>query len=967
MSQPGDALAAEERALIDRFGCDGVRLLEAARPLAAGLPEPAARLADLAALIADDPAGAAVLRTLLDYPELALLPMRLAGISRYAFAFACRVPAVFWQIVEENQHAEVWGRARLRRALDAELAPARDDAQRQAALARFKHRQWLRILLGEASGLLGFRAVVGELSDAADALIGAACELARAEAARRGPLPRFAVLALGKLGGRELNYSSDIDLMFVHEAEGEDDEQAHAQALRWGRALIRWLEGGDGERLLRVDMRLRPEGERGELSLSRRETLDYYWTVGRAWERQALLKARPVAGDLQLGQRLLDELSAWIWPAELPWEDLDESRSMRRRIEERARLNDIKTGAGGIRDIEFLVQHLQLAHGGRLPELRQRATLPALAALADRGILPPPLAAELERHLIFLRTVEHRLQCWEDRQEHEVPGDAAARASLAGRCGYAGPDALARFDAELAAVRARVRAVVDEWFLARGQDDDAALALLVQGDASPALADRLLAGRFADPRAAARRLRELAEEPFFILSRPRTERALLGLLPALLSGLSRTADPDRALANTARLVAAVGGRAVFYELLAQRPALLELFLGLAASGDFLTDLIERHPGLPDELLDAVSRPPARAVALHAEARALIHGLEDPAAPLAFLVAREWAALAARELRGAVDNLGERLALVAEAVIAALLTRCLGERARAWGVPEVQGRHSRFAVLALGKLGGRELSWCSDADVLYISDAGGTCPKHGRDGELFWERVAQDLDRYATAAGIGPLDARLRPWGEQGPLVATLPMLADYWRAPREAWERMAHVRAAYLAGDPQLAAEALDILRRQALAAPPPPDLAAQVAAMRRRLEASVAGDDDLKRGPGGYVDAEFCAQALCLGLAPEALPDPPSTAACLRRLAELGRLPAADAEALIQGLALLRGVENRLRLALGRPVSALPADPAERARLARRSGYPDAAALDAAIAAARRQLRGVFARHFPG
>ncbi|MCS6970918.1 MAG: DUF294 nucleotidyltransferase-like domain-containing protein [Planctomycetota bacterium] len=955
-------LSAPERALISRFGAEAVQLLEAVRPFAARLPEADARLADLAALVHDDPAGAASLRALLANPELALLPMRLAGISRYAFAFACRVPGVFWQIIEENQHAEIWGRAALRRALDQELAAARGPAQRQAALARFKHRQWLRVLLGEACGLLGFEAIVGELSDAVDALIGAAWELARAEVAERGEPPPFCVLALGKLGGRELNYSSDVDLLFVYEA-GDEAERAHAQACRLGRALIRWLEGGDGERLLRVDMRLRPEGERGELSLSRQETVDYYWTVGRPWERQALLKARPVAGDLALGQRLLDELAPWIWPQEPRWEDIEETRAMRRRIEERARSADVKTGAGGIRDIEFLVQHLQLLYGGRLPELRLRATLPALRVLADRGILPQTLAEELTQHLIWLRTLEHRLQCWEDRQEHEVPSAPAARASLAARCGYAGAQALARFEADLMRVRERVRTIVDAWFLGRGPADDAAFALLVQGEASPQLAERLLSGRFRDPASAARWLRALAEEPFFILSRARTERALLAVLPGLLDRLAATADPERALANVARIVAAVGGRAIFYELLAQRPAVLDLLVALADSGDLLAELIERHHGLPDELADALARPPLRAVVLHGEARALMRGLADPLPSLAFLVARELAVAAARQLRGAEEDLGARLALINEVAITATLAHCLRERARAWGVPEIQGRPARFCVLALGKLGGREMSWCSDADVLFVCDAGGVCPRSGREGEAFWERVAQDLIRGVAELGIGPLDARLRPWGEQGPLVATLPLLGDYWRQPREAWERMAHLRASYLAGDPQLAAEALQLLRQQAIAAPAPADLQAQVAAMRQRLEATVAGSDDLKRGIGGYVDAEFVAQALFLGLPAELLPDPPSTAACLRRLAELGRLAAADAETLLDGLRALRDIENRLRLAAGRPLSAVPADPAARGQLARRCGWRDAAAFDEALRALRQRVRAAAAR----
>lgn len=950
-------LAPWERCLLDAFGPEAVRPIEAVRPLAARLADGEARLADLAEFICGDPAGAASLRTLADNPDLSLLLMRLAGISRYAYEVARRVPGVFWQIVEEGQHAQVWGRRTMAAALRGELAGARDDESRRGVLERFKHHHWLRLLLGEACGLLGFEAIVSELSDATDVLADAAVGLAAAAIATRGPVPAFTVLGMGKLGARELNYSSDIDLIFIYRPD-EDRDASHLQARRLGEAVIRWLET-----LFRVDMRLRPEGDRGELALSLRETIDYYWSVGRPWERQAMLKARPIAGDLGLGEELVRELQPWIFPAEPRWEDMEESRTMRRRIEERADESDVKTGAGGIRDIEFLAQHFQLMHGGRMPELRLRATIPALRALADRGILPRADAVELESHLVVLRTVEHRLQCWEDRQEHAVPADSAARTGLAWRCGFTGAQALPLFDARLAAVRGRVRELATRHHLQRTPDEDAAFALLIQGAASGQLVDRVLTGRgFADPAAAARHLHQLAAEPFFILSRARTERALLAILPELLRRIAASPDPDRTLANLGRIVGAVGGRAVFYELLAARPAVLQLFVEFAGFSDLITDLIERHSGLPDEVADALARPPPRSIVLHAEARALIRGLDEPGAPLGFLRARELAVAAARDLQGdASVDIAERLSLLAEVLVTALLGRAISDRAKSWGIPMEGGRPTRFCVLALGKLGGREMSWGSDCDVLFVADPGGTCPRNGRDGDAFWEKVAQDLCRTMQEAGLGEVDPRLRPWGDQGPLVATMPALEEYWRQPREMWERMAHVRATCLSGDPGLGEEAVALLHRQALSAPLPPDALVQVATMRRRLEQSVAGEDHLKRGPGGYVDAEFVAQALMLGRPAGDLPAPPATAACLRRLAARGVVPATAAVALCDGLASLRRIENRLRLADGRAVSALPTDPAERVRMARRCGFADVAALDAEVARARGLLQRWF------
>lgn len=953
-----------QSALAGAYGEEGEALAAAVAPLADALPEPEARLADLAAFLCGDPAGAAAVRTLRHEPAIATLLMRLAGISRYAFEVACRVPGEFWQIVEEGQHQQVWGRSLLAAELAQALATCRDDERRAQALLRFRDRHWLRVLLGDAAALLGFAAIVGELSDCVDAIAQAALTLATARAAASGGVPPFCILGLGKLGGRELNYSSDIDLIFLYEAPDADGDTAHRQARRIGETCIRWLEGGDGGRLFRVDMRLRPEGDRGELALSRAETADYYWSAGRPWERQAMLKARPIAGDLALGQRLLDELRPWIYPADPRWEEGGESRVMRRRIEERADADDVKTGAGGIRDIEFLAQHFQLLYGGRMPELRLRSTVPALRALADRGILPHADAVELESHLIWLRTVEHRLQCWEDRQEHRLSPDPGERRSLAHRCGFAGADALALFEQRMSAVRARVRELAERHFLGRTSDDDAVLALLVQGRADPALAGRVLGGcGLTDLAAAGRVLHDLADEPFLILSRGRTERALRAIMPRLLAAVAASPDPDRALANFGRIAGAVGGRAVFYELLAQRPATLRLFTELSVRADMIVELLERHPGLPDEVADALARPPPRGVALHGEARALIRGLDEPGPPLGFLRAREMTVAVARDLAGEDDlaATGTRLSLLAEVLVAALLGHAISARAKTWGIPEDSGRPTRFCVIALGKLGGRELSYGSDCDVLFVSDPGGRCPRNDRDGEEFWERIAQDLMRSMQEAGLGEVDARLRPWGEQGPLVATLPSLQRYWQTGRELWERQAHVRATFLAGDPRLCAEALALLREHALAAPLPAGWGAEVRAMRRRLEESVAGADDLKRGPGGYVDAEFVAQALVLGRPSVALPDPPSTAACLQRLAAAAAIPAAAAAEMLPALTLLRRTENRLRLATGRATSALPADAAGQAAMARRCGYADAASFAGGIAAARGTLRRWF------
>ena len=983
-SKVENVLAPWERRLLDVHGAEAAAVLVQRDRILGKLPDPAQADADLETFLdASGNQGAALRQFRIDPRALDLL-LRLGQVSRYGFDLARQYPGMFWDVVQDRQYRLIWLRRDLDRALGGELASLTDWTARGNALARFKHRHWLRILLGELTGVLTFAQIVAQLSDVVDAVVMAALDLAVGRLAPRfgtivppeHPLyPGFAVLGMGKLGGQELNYSSDIDLIFVYELPEDADAQPtwrgetdhHDYCKRLGIELIRLLETpGDGASLLRVDMRLRPEGDRGELALSRRETIDYYYSVGRPWERQALLKTRVLAGPPRFAERLAVDLQPFVFPQEPAWDDLEESRSMRRRIEERAEAANVKTGAGGIRDIEFLVQFFQLCYGGRIAELRRRDTMPTLTLLVDRGLLPRRDAQLLAEHYVWLRTVEHRLQVWEDRQEHSLPADDGERRKVAGRCGYIGADGLVRFDAKHAAVREQVRRIAARHFLGDSKEQDALLALLVQGELDPARAARALAaGCFADPALAARRLRAMAVEPFFVLARSRTERALARLLPVLLHLLSETPEPDHSLANFERIVEAVGGRATFFELLGERPDVLRVFTDLAGWSTFLVDLFHDFPGLPDDMIDALNQQGRKPIHLHNEARSLIQGLADPGEPLAHLVAREEAAVAIRDLGGLdQSDVGEHLTVVCEAVTDTLFSRLARTRSREWGHPhDADGRPTRCAVIALGKLGGRELSYASDLDVLFVCDPGGSCDRNGRDGQEFWFRVAQDLTRQLDEKRIFELDARLRPWGDSGELVCTTTALERYWSDPRDLWERLAMVRSSHLAGDPRFGAAVVAHLRRAALATPVPADAAAQVRDMRHRLEQSVAGRDHVKRGWGGYVDIEFIAQFLSLGLDPAQVPQPAGTVACLQRLAELGRIPAEAAPQLIQDLRFLRFVEGRMRLWVGKAVSSLPTDAAARAMLAKRCHQPDLESFDLAMHLARERARRWFDR----
>ena len=964
------------------FGAEATPVLEMVDALREDLAQPARADTDLRLFITAQEDQREMLRRLRLVPLALRLLLLLGGVSRYAFDIAARAPGLFFPIVAERLYHQVWGRRlmaeQLRKQLENE-ARSQEPASPLEVLAIFKKRHMLRIILGDISQELGFESVVQEISDLATVLIQQSLVLAcEALASRAVPgidlrNPPFVVMAMGKLGARELNYSSDIDLIFIYAPfEGPGIPDAHEFWQKLGAELIRLLEQmtANGQ-MFRVDMRLRPEGDRGELALSLRETIDYYYSIGRPWERQALIKARPVAGDLGLGAQLVEELRPWIYPIDPQWEDLEDARSMRRRIEERAEASNVKTGAGGIRDIEFLVQYFQLVYGGRIPELRQSATLPTLRLLADRSIIPRSDARELEASYLWLRMVEHRLQMWEDRQEHELPADDAQRLLLALRCGFGGAQALGQFDRRQLQTRSRVRELVARHFLGVTPEFEALMALVVQGEADEALAGRLLGPYgFTDISKASALLRSLAVEPFFVLSRNRTERKLVSILPGMLEQIARSPDPLQTLENFTRIVSAVGGRATFYDLLGDQPAVLTLFVDLAGWATFLITLFQEFPGLPDDVVDSLNQARRRPHQFINYARALVHGIRDVAPPLAYLKARETATIAIRDLeRGDAHTVAEHLSFLAEAVLTVTLNRTVQERARRHGIPVEGGRPARFAVLGLGKLGGRELSYASDMDVIFVCDPGGRCsrgPGEPLQGDVFWTRVAQDLMQTMAEGRLYELDPRLRPYGEQSELVANTLALGIYWGQPRDLWERMAMLRVAHLAGDPRLGEEACRMILTPALGAALPANAGAEVRTMRKRLEDSVAGRDHLKRGPGGYVDHEFIAQFCSLGLTQQELPVPCATDAMLMRLGRIGRIPTAAADELVDGLRQLRFVESRVRLAVGRAVSSIPTEARAREELARRCSYTSLQAMDQALLQARETARSWFERIIP-
>ncbi|TVR12402.1 MAG: bifunctional [glutamate--ammonia ligase]-adenylyl-L-tyrosine phosphorylase/[glutamate--ammonia-ligase] adenylyltransferase [Planctomycetota bacterium] len=991
------------------YGDPAVSVLARVDTMAASFTDPDDIVRAVRRFITNDGRIATELRSLGHDPIALECLVRLAGCSRFGLGIAIFEYGQFWAVVQDRLFRQVWGRQSMREEWGHFRANQYSLEGRINALLAFQHRHLLRIILGDLMGDLTLPAITAEIADLADVCIQAAVDLAEeATMARWGQPPaRLTVFAMGKLGARELNYSSDIDLIFsytIQEERQQDDIGAHEYCCRWGQEIIRILDTTHSRgRLYRVDMRLRPEGASGELALANSEIHDYCYSVGRSWERQAWIKARAVAGDLAAGQALIQELQPWIFPIDPRWEELKDAAVMRQRIEERCSDEDVKIGAGGIRDIEFLVQYYQLGWGGRIPELRQRSTLDVMDALQRHGLMTREHHEQLASDYEWLRMVEHRLQMWESRQVHALPDQDEQRRHVADRCGYQGPDGLQRFDADLNDLRLRVRALAEEHYLGIDDERAAAFALIHMQDPPASVRERLLSSvGFRDPDRAIQLIRSLAHEPFFLLRRSRTEHALAELLPDLLLDLGRSPNPDRALQNFVRIVDSVGGRALFYEQMIRQGDARRRLTNLAGWADALVEQMVRHPGLADEVVERLHRGVASLPEMIAELRDQVHGEKHDylITTVQFLQTRELVATAIEDLEGVMPAVISRhLSAVAQAIIQILYEWHVDHMAQRWGMPRLaNGEPDRFAIIGLGKSGSGEMSYASDLDVCFVHDGASHCPDGDHQGDQFWQRVAQGIMRDCQEARLYEIDARLRPWGDQGALVVSRATIERYWRQPRELWERLAHTRISPMAGDESLGTMIVKHIADAVIHTPLAPDAVTQVVTMRHRLQHSVEQRDHVKRGPGGYVDVEFLVQfglmgGLQLG---HMLPVPEAPRSAVEGLSwrarelvppvlaelhdgdhELGELPVGQpiasalvglqqagliapqaAADMLVGLTLLRWVESRMRLYAGKAISHLPTDIQARTSFARCAGYQSLADMDQDLHLVRERCR---------
>ncbi|QWP76881.1 bifunctional [glutamate--ammonia ligase]-adenylyl-L-tyrosine phosphorylase/[glutamate--ammonia-ligase] adenylyltransferase [Lysobacter sp. K5869] len=874
-------------------------------------------------------------RAALAEPALAQRVARVAAVSDFAIDTLVRQPALLIALAADDGAAP----------LPPPLLDAEGRADWPTRLRRYRAAGSTRLIWRDALGLDSVEATLRGSTELAEVCLRLAHDALEDEFERRygavrtadGERVRLVVFGLGKLGGGELNFSSDVDLVYAYEHDGgtQFDGRDPARALdaetyfaKLGQQLARLLDELTAEGFShRVDLRLRPYGNAGRVAWSFAAMEQYFQREGRDWERYAWQKARPVAGDLDAGERFVEALRPFVYRRYLDFGALDGLRAMKAAISaEVARkelADDIKRGPGGIREIEFLVQALQLIRGGREAELRGRRLLPALEALVAQRQIGEDAGAALADDYRFLRRLENRLQMLRDAQTHALPTGEPERERIAQGLDYADWDALR---AELERRRERITAEFDA-LLAPRRRRAAPDALTAYWRALPDAGDAqtLADAGFDGAGDADAALRDFARSPgvrgLSDAARARLDR----VLPALLQAAAASTQPMLALKRLLALLHNVLRRSAYLALLDEQPAALSRLVEVVSRSALLAERLASHPLLLDELLDArVAGPlPDREELLAAcagtdgdadlDVEDALQAINETRQALSFRIA-----MALRDGRQSAEDSARQLAWLADAVVVRVLAMAQAEVAAAHG--RVPG--ARFAVLGYGSLGGEELGFGSDLDLVFLYQApdveGGAASDGARplDAPRWFARLAQKIVALlgaVTAAGrLFDVDVRLRPDGAKGLLVSSLASFAEYQDERAWTWEHQALVRARFVAGDAGLHGD-FDAVRARTLTRARDGDkLRGDVAAMRARMRAELDRSDaaffDLKQGEGGLVDLEFLLQYLVLRDAARApgLLTPRDTPGLIAAARAAGGLSPEQADGLLQAHAVL-------------------------------------------------------------
>ena len=923
-------------------------------------PDPDAALVGFCRYVGTRTPRAAFVRELAADPRLLDILMQILGTSPFLSEILIRNPEyLYW--LRQRLDAAPPDRFDYDTELDRLVDNAQTVEQQVNVLKRFQRREMLRVAARDLFGMLNRESLTTtttQLSNLADTIVDRTLRIAAAEAAgRQGPIPgRFAVIGMGKLGGGDLNYSSDIDLIYIYDVAADEAGAAHGRYQKLGRRLTGLLADHTSEGYLyRVDMRLRPMGQGGNLVYSLQQSAQYYESLGETFERFALLKARPIAGDLELGRQFVDMLTPFVYRKYLDHAAIEElARYKARADREHARHGDldlnIKEGQGGIREVELFAQVYQLIYGGDQPALRTGHTLTALDELGAHDLIEPQVQADLSTAYIFLRNIEHGLQAAEGQQTHSLSASARGLRALARRLGF---DEIETLTGVLDRHRDRVHGVYANLF--HGETGEEGLAgrevfRLLAGEIDDEEGrTRLAEAGVENPDGALQAIRQLDAAPS--QGRSSSRNLLANLLASILSRETPLAAPGQVLIRLEKVVSRAGAPAAFYRTLLENDELRRrLLIGLDA-GDLFAARLAAYPELLD-FLPAVDldQDAFRAAVITAFDEVITTGADlasrfDPFRRIKaieeFKVLTEW--LTGRRLH----LLNDKLSLVADCAIQAAAHAVARDRPP---TPDASDPDAGWTVFALGKLGSRELTVHSDLDLVFVY-AGETTDAVRFQAHQKFVRAVYDLLSKTTAAGSAyEIDTRLRPEGKLGALAIPFPAFQRYLRERAEIWERMAWTRCRHVGGDSSLAAqvrETLDSFVYGAWSADIPAYARHVRSRIVRELAREAAGDHlDLKRGRGGLADIDFLLQVLQIrkGPAHDGF-RVAGTRWLLARLPETDFLRPAEADTLRTAYWLLRELETVLRIHTDTGGGAISTDPDALEPLARRLREPTSGA----------------------
>jgi glutamate-ammonia-ligase adenylyltransferase len=894
-----------------------------------------------------------------------VLPMLrcLGGNSPYLAALALRESSSILRLVEQGPEA-AFAHSLSCVSHVSPLAPRPDIA---AALRQAKREAALVAAIADVGAIWPLETVTGALSELAEATLRLAIRhlLRTAHAAGEIRLQDpnrpdlncgFVALAMGKLGAGELNYSSDIDLILLYDgtapvyAGGRAAASIGSFTSRLARDLITLMEARDANGyVFRTDLRLRPDPAATPPAVSLHAALIYYETMGLNWERAAMIKARPIAGDLPLGHRFLEAIRPFVWRRGLDFAAVADIHAMKRRIDVAkktglARTDDpvariaghnVKLGEGGIREIEFLVQTLQMVWGGRDPTLRLKPTLLAMVRLAETGHLPETARLQLEEAYRFLRQVEHRIQMVNDRQTHNLPEQSEEMSRIGQFMLYPNARAFADdFLRHVDIVRANYRAVFEHVPDLPGTEAVGPELDFRGDDPTPEMTVAALTGLgYHDARRIISAVRQWLSGRARALRSSRAQDLMTTMVPSILVALGRQPNPDEAFNRFDRFIHALPAGVQPMSLFQRNPALLERIAAVLGAAPALSEHLARHPNalegllLPDDAVDVTRLLRSRL--------AVADTLEDVIQIVRRAVKERDFFLSVATLEGRLDAnaSGRQRTLLAEAALSAVVPAVLADFATRFG--RVPG--GALGVVALGKAGGREMMAGSDLDLMFIYDHPAEVIESRGQRSLpasqWFVRAVQSCIAALTAPGADgqmyALDMRLRPSGNKGPIAVSLESFRRYHEWDAWTWERMALTRARVVAGPPEMRRrvnQAIEIaIRRQQ----EPEQIRANATTMRKRMDRDLRpfGPWDMKLRPGGLIDIEFITQTLQLVHAQDpGFVRSQTTHIALQRLSQAGAITKPDTRLLIDAERLWRVIQGMLRMTVGRvEVAALP------------------------------------------